>query len=547
MATLMALTIVLTLFGYFILVSPGAVLVDLYLSDVLGIVDGIYRTSRGQIPSVDFRSFYGVAAWYPGALGLHLGFDAARALALGHLLTAVLLLVMASLVCCRRFPVLPSAIMIVFLFFLVITPMLLGGWYKEITYGIFYTRHGWAAVAIALLFYVEPRRIRRSGMVVDSIVLACLMLYAFYLKITFGAVVLAFVAINALTSRYKRQISLSASAIFILTIVAVEIASGYNTAYLSSIFSVIETTPAIVRGTGGLFWVVSKHVGVFLLCLSALAAVYVSGRRNVFDLVFVLGCILASIMIIDQSGGTSKGLPGLASVFLVLGELSRRQADRPASCGREPLGGSGVAAIAIFGMLFAFVADPTIMRARSLLYNKAQVAAIQDAGETGVMGIFVQPASSSVLGRAHEAFGHDSAGHDRFENIRPRILTQGDYLRIIAEGVELLRDSVSGDATVLSLEQTNLFPSALGLRPTAYGKPFDFANLHLAARRDTRGSTPDHKAAERYFFDAQYVMVPVVPFARDHLKILIDKYGEYLDEHFVEYRRSPHWRLYTRR
>jgi hypothetical protein len=126
-------------------------------------------------------------------------------------------------------------------------------------------------------------------------------------------------------------------------------------------------------------------------------------------------------------------------------------------------------------------------------------------------------------------------------------LTEGDYLRIIGEGVELLRDSVSGDATVLSLEQTNLFPSALGLRPTAYGKPFDFANLPLAARQKTRGSVSVHKAAERYFSEAQYVMVPEVPFNRDHLKLLIDKYGEYLDEHFVEYRRSPHWRLYTRR
>jgi hypothetical protein len=163
------------------------------------------------------------------------------------------------------------------------------------------------------------------------------------------------------------------------------------------------------------------------------------------------------------------------------------------------------------------------------------------------MGIFTRPATSSVLGLAHEAFGHDSAGHDRFKNIRPIKLSQGDYLRNIAEGVELLRDSVSDDATVLSLEQTNPFPSALGLRPTTYGKNFDFANTHIAARRDTRDSTPTHKAAERYFSDAQYVMVPEVPFNHVHLKIVIEKYGEYLDEHFVEYRRSPHWRLYTRR
>ena len=538
LAVLGAWTVLLTILGYLVLVKPGHTYVAVFLNDVFGIIDGFYRTSIGQIPSVDFKTLYGAATWYPGGLAMRLGFDAANALTLMHLVTASVLAVMACLVCARRFPLLPSVMFIGFVFCLVLVPMRLGGVFWHVTHGIFYTRYGWAALAIALLFYADPTSKSRSGAVIDTAVLACLMLYALYLKITFGAVVVGFVIVNAVTSSYNRRISLSALGIFVLALVVIELVSGYNSAYFSDVFGVIEGAPT-PRGGRRQFWSVAEHAGVFLLCLSALVVAYVSGRRRFFDFAFLVGCIVASIMILRTSGGYSKGLPALAAVFLVLGEFTRRQGLSEEAGAREGTVESRIAAIAIFTMMFAFIAEPTVVRVRSLLHGYIQISMLQKTGEIGVMGVLSDPRNRLDPTLNHDVFGHDPAGHQMYNSIRRSDVPAGEYSAIVAEGVELLRDSVSADATVLSIEQTSAFSAALGLRPPANSKPFDYSK-----KRDTSG---EQAAMQQFFSDARYVMVPEVPYSKKHLEVLIEAYGPYLDEHFIEYRRSPHWRLYRRR
>ena len=90
---------------------------------------------------------YGAAIYYPAALGFYLDFNAGAVLGFGHFVTAVPLLIMAVLVSYRRFPILHSVILVLFLFLLIVVPMRLGGGLSELTYGIYYTRHGWAALA----------------------------------------------------------------------------------------------------------------------------------------------------------------------------------------------------------------------------------------------------------------------------------------------------------------------------------------------------------------------------------------------------------------
>jgi hypothetical protein len=364
------------------------------------------------------------------------------------------------------------------------------------------------------------------------------MLYTFYLKISFGAIVVGFVVANALTSKYNRRISLWALGIFVLTILAIELVSGYNSAYYADLTQVAERAAGRRRGRI-LRWMVLEHAGVFLLCLSALVMTYLSGRRKFFDLAFLVGCIIASIIILKTSGGYSKGLPALAAVFLVLGELARRQGLAVEAGAHERVVESRVAAVAIFGMMIAFVAEPTVVQIRSLQHSYVQISQLKKAGESGVMGLLSDPSSPMEAALVHDSFGHDAAGHELFNRMRKWDVPAGEYAAMVAEGVELLRDSVGPDATVISLEQTSAFTAALGLRPAASSRPFNYSR-----RQNPSG---DPSVVERFFFDAQYVMVPVVPYSQKHLEALLEAYGPYLDEHFIEYRRSPHWQLYQRR
>jgi hypothetical protein len=102
-----ALTASLLILAYITLVMPNASYVEIYLNDVMGLTDAAYRTFRGQIPSIDFKSLYGAAVYYPAALGFYLDFNAGAVLGFGHFVTAVPLLIMAALA--SRFVVLPGA------------------------------------------------------------------------------------------------------------------------------------------------------------------------------------------------------------------------------------------------------------------------------------------------------------------------------------------------------------------------------------------------------------------------------------------------------
>jgi hypothetical protein len=530
------LTTLLLILAYITLVMPNASYVEIYLNDVMGLTDAAYRTFRGQIPSIDFRSLYGAAIYYPSALGFYLGYNAGAVLGFGHFVTAVPLLIMTALVSYRRLPILQSAILVLFLFLLIVVPMRIGGSPHELTYGIYYTRHGWAALTIALLFYLEPRTIRRSDPFLEPIILSLLLLYLFYCKITFAAVALAFVAVNSLTSEYKKRLSIISLLIFVCVVTAITILTEYNSAYFNDIFGVVNRNPSLRQGHYGIVVILAKHLWILILCFTALSAVYLAGHRKYFDLAFVTGCIIGSVMILDKSGGTAGGLPALIAVFLVCGELARRTNCR-IEAGTEPSARPGnVASVIILGIMLAFVSDPMVRAGSALHEHFNKTTGERSVTPTSLSGFFVAAPPTVDM---HETLGHDDTAHVLFNQLRgpDQELKAWEYLPLIAEGVKLLESVPHGNHSVINFEHTNPFSALLHMRPTKYGYPFFY--VQNVPSLNLRG-------AERYFSDADYVMVPQVPYRLGQLEKLMAAYGQYLQENFYELRRSPHWRLYAR-
>ena len=529
-----ALTASLLILAYITLVMPNASYVEIFLNDVMGLMDAAYRTFRGQIPSVDFRSLYGAAIYYPAALGFYLDFNAGAVLGFGHFVVAVPLLIMATLVSYRRFPILHSVILVLFLFLLIVVPMRLGGTFSELTYGIYYTRHGWAALTIALLFYLDPRTLRRSDLFLDFIVLSLLLLFLFYTKITFAAVALAFVAVNSLTSKYKMRLSIISLSIFVSVVAVILIFTEYNSAYFNDIFGVVSVTPALRYELREMFFIITEHLWIFLLCFTALTAVYLTGHRHFSDLAFVTGCIIASLMILDLSGGTIRGLPALFAVFLICGELARRTECRIKEGAAPSSWPRNVASISIFGMLLAFASEPVARGGLALRDHFINMTGEQSVGAMNLSGIFVGAAPTVNM---HETLGHDDAAHALFNQLRRRELNAREYLPLIAEGVKLLESVPHDNHSVVTFEHTNPFSVLLRMRPTKYGYPLFWAEGALSHNLP---------APERYFSDADYVMVPEIPYSRRQLETLMEVYGLYLEENFYELKRSSHWRLYAR-
>jgi hypothetical protein len=239
-------------------------------------------------------------------------------------------------------------------------------------------------------------------------------------------------------------------------------------------------------------------------------------------------------MIIDMSGGTDRGLPALFAVFLICSELARRTECRIEEGATPSSWPRNVASISIFGMLLAFASEPMARGGLALCDHFIAMTGEQPVGAMNLSGIFVGAAPEFSK---HGKLGHKDAAHARFNRLRSRELTAPEYLPLIAEGVKLLESVPHDNHSVVTFEHTNPFSVLLRMRPTKYGYPLFWVEGALSHNLP---------APERYFSDADYVMVPEIPYSRRQLKTLMRAYGLYLEENFYELKRSSHWRLYAR-
>ena len=441
----------------------------------------------------------------------------------------------------RRFQLPVTLIALVFLWLLIVVPIGSGQSFNDISWGTFYNRHGWAAFAVMMLFYVEPEDQKRYDRWLDSCILASLAVFLLYTKITFGLIGVWFIFANMVISRYNRFISYISIIIIIGAIAFTEVVFEFNGEYFDNIFLVAASNSILRGGYWGLLQTLIAHAWVFGACAGAILATVVAGSRSFLDWAYVLGGFAASIVLLETSG-TGKGLPALIAVFVCCGELARR-----AEIGREPSGAySGwrnhAGSLACLFLLLVFISEPVSNRiiAWHDHYTKTTRGTLEP-----LPGL--PPALSGFLVRVepwnlHDTLAHDESAHSflaRARHISANTLSPYEYLLTIIEGVELLRTTELRDRTLFVLDNADPFTVALNMKPTENGYPLFWPNTLL-----TRKS---HPQGQEMFSGVDYVMAPILPHDPATVEIMTDIYGDYLDREFVELRRSPHWRLLARK
>lgn len=525
--------------SYFLLVQPGLTYVAIWPNDVMALLNGANRVYQGQIPFLDFHSVLGPLVYYLPALGLHAGVEPGAIFAFNGVLVAAFLLLMAWLTMYRRFSLLVTVTTFIFLSLLIVVPMANGGRFSQISWGMFYNRHGWAALAIVLFHYVEPRKIQAHDKWIDAIVLSALVVFQLYNKITFGLVSAVFLLANLITSKYNRDVSVICIVVIIAIVTSVEIIFGFNVAYAQDIFYALEVGSVSRGGLRGIVNTIIHHAGILTACVGALLAVLAAGRRYVLDWLYVLCCIIASIMLLDQSGDR-WGLQALIAVFVCCGELARR-----AEIDRESGGTGGrwphhTGSLVCMFLALMFISKPVSARVAAWYshYNAATRIKPLPGLPPALSGFIVPTKRRPTL---QDIAGDDDALDllaqfrlDTIDTLSPR-----QYFLTIVEGVELLRTTTYRDRTVFVFDVTDPFTFALNMRPTENGYPMLWAGTTLS--RDI------HPPAESIFSDVDYVMVPRLPYHQGQLDVMLDIYGDYLKSNYMELKRSPHWGLWGRK
>ena len=456
------------------------------------------------------------------------------------------LVLLAATVAMSRRLTLPAAILIfVFVWLLIVVPTAEGHDFRAVSWATFYNKHGWAAFIVILLFYVEPERVRPRDKWIDAVALSILVLFEIYTKITFGIVALGFVIANAVVSKYNRHVSIYSVALIALAVASLEAAFHFHLPYWHDVVEGISTA-GTTRSP-----VLSMLVGnlpIILACFGTLFAARAAGRLSAFDTLFVLGCILANMLLRASVGDSRVGtLVALVAVFVCLGELARRaEMKRLASATLPFYWKHHLPSLGCLFMALIFVSTEIGNRLLGWGYYFEKVLRADDRVlQIDTVREMPPSLANFLVSRDNEPDLFDLTADStlmRYRSAGPKnvkeFLTAAEYMKTIVEGTNLLRSVDYHNRTVFTFDSVNPFTYALNMRPGKNRYPLFYLY------------TTDAKLLPRpeaLVGAADFVMVPRLPNSVSQLTTMIDLYGPYLKQNYVQLKKSSHWDLWTRK
>lgn len=488
------------------LVLPGQAVVGKYVNDLLIFLDGAYRVNQGQVPNRDFHTALGPLNFYLPALAARLTGSLGTAMPVAMaLVTLALAPAIAHIVSSRLRPVLglPFA---AFLLLIVAVPMNIGEGIPDLSYGMFYNRIGWAALAALLLMHLRPTAPRRHQVVLDAGSAVLLALVLLYTKVTFGLVAMAFLVL-LLLDREQRRWAMGALGAVLLAGLLVEAAWRGTAGHVADLRAAMlvsggRTVPEIVD-----FFL--RNLADYVL-LALIGGLSLRRTRSPRDLLFYGFCGAAGLMLISQNF-QGWGIITLHAGAAVAGERLMRSMGTDDVLRRVSIPG------AVPLLMLALVLPTIVHNSAALTLSTALSAA-----------------------RAGEPFGLRNYEGLRFAFIwNPGdAVSNGRYLATLREGAAILEAMDPKPRGVFTLDFVNPFSSAAGLEPPR-GDP---AWQHWGRNVNEHAFIPP----ESLFRHVDVVMEPRVAIegiTGDNLRQI---YGAYLAEHYELERETADWRVFRR-
>ena len=475
--------------------------IQVYSHDAFGALDGAWRVLQGQKPHADFYTPLGPLIYLVTAFGLLISHGGAEGFGYSQALCGFLLGVWTYRLSRRRLGHLPTILMCLTVVLLAINPSSVGEPPPN-TSCMAYNRYGYALVALLLVESAASgesagRRTELWGGMSTGVVLALLL----FLKISYfvGGLALASMLIPCRTQVKERWVGVVCGFLPVLLVFW---------AYLGFDLVPMWNDLRMVAGskTPRMSWFIVNNLYLsvaFYLAFIFAAASFLSsaGARPAARGVRIAGVAvcLAGIFLLSTNF-QFLGLP-LSAIMAVL--VLKQIAS-------QPLAGN----------------SKTVRHAVLLVWGSLIVAGSLNYEAMGL-------GFGASQKRSWEATPHASfnagvlAGFRTFEK---------SYVELVNDGLWLVNRHRCPDDTVMSLDFSNPFSYALGMRPAPGGA----TTLHY------RGNFSEarHPAPERLFGQASLVMAPVVPSDKGLIFSIPRIYGPYLSAHFHLIGESPGWRLY---
>jgi hypothetical protein len=489
-----------------LLILPNQAVVTKYVNDVLIFLDGAYRVNLGQVPNRDFHTALGPLTYYLPAFAATITGTLGTAMPMGMALLIIALApALAHILSSRLRPVLgiPFA---AFLILILAVPMNLGDGIMDLSFGMFYNRIGWAALATLLVMHLQPTAVRRHQALLDTAAAAFLTLTMIYTKASYGAVAVAFLVLMLLDPRQRRWAA-AALGVVVLTSLIVEAVWRGTAAHAADLIAAARVSGK--RPFRELAEFVLRNFADYVL-FGLVAGLSLWRTRSLRDALFYALCSGAGLLLISQNFQTWGIITLYAGAVVAAERLAR--AMRPEDEGRR-FSLPGAAPLLMLAFLLPTIAHCTL-----------------------ALGLHTALASA----RAGEPFGISN-----YEGLRLASVWQpGDYsanahyLATLREGVAFLQRMEPKPRGVFVLDFVSPFSSAAAITPLRG----DTAWQHWGRNVSEAVFVPP----EDLFRDAEIVMEPKIAIegvTGDNLRLI---YGEYVKAHYELVHESQDWKVYRR-
>lgn len=492
----------------------------IYTHDTIIVFDAIHRMLRGQIPSEDFRSSLGVLTWaIPGAVARWRG-QYAGSIETSSVLVLFPMLLASVLLLRQRAGMAASAIFMLSLGAMVVVPLTPGDPGFFVSPAMHYNRWGWAAIALLGLLAIDGGR-GRAWAWVEAIVATLLVVFLFYLKITYFIFGILYLAMMLFLGAQRRKVAIVSAALSAALILATGLGTGILLPYIADLRESMASS-GVSRNV-----LKSGLANINDIALFATVAIYVRiilpdvGWALSLPFIVMLG---SGLLIIDQNFHLYY-IFSMITLFVLADGLLRQNGIS-----------SGLTAIPAL-MMFVFVSSYGLAQTVATAIYEHEAAIPFRPVISGFPGLRIGETQGNIFETPPTGTLFDQATAMRLPGIVQPPLRQGEYAYIVEDGTNLLRRN-GVNAPILVFDFLDSFSAQLDLPRNPHG----YAWLHPHRNISDETAPP----AEEFFSEVQFVMWPLVPREMISRDFLEEKYGDFLHKNFTVVARSDFWILMKR-
>jgi hypothetical protein len=494
--------------------------------DVFILLEGGWHILNGQVPHIDFYNPIGSMTYGLTALGMKISGGSVAACMYASIVFLLVTGPWAAVVFFRKLaPPLAFAV-VAFIATMAVAPRPLGWGVSETTYAMVYNRYGWILLSVLFiqLFFADRAPSRWTG-AFDAGSAGLLVGFAFYCKFNFFVVAVAAVLLALILRRELRAyIALMLLSLLLVAVVFFLTLGVRVPSYFADIMVALRSQSPDMRFRllRHAAWVNLPQImliGIAWLAVVAPSLMRRQMRRQDAWLDTIVVAFIVGSALLTTIGNTLEHnevpLLGVAVLYLFQtyyrqeaiyqrGNLSKRSSNGPVLAWAAALG-------LLFGPIF-----------------------IRDAGSLATEGFHASAGTKFEAPRLSDFVIPDGA--QRYTAYSRAAAVPAE----INDGLALLRQHMAPGSKIVTLAASDPFSLALGTEP-ARGAPI-WWDMNLSFNM-THYPVPQHLFAE-----ADYVIYPIIVDKTKEccpgtmtLEALSTLYMPYLDRHYTELGRSPHW------